>query len=98
MKKKPAHENKEHLSNLLDRYKKRFRPPQASVEKVVIASVERVTGIALQATEVEYTPSTKTIHLRVPSILKTELKAKEMLIIDAVKKDLPREDVPTLFI
>ena len=98
MKKKPAHENKEHLSSILDRYKDRFRPPQASVEKIVQAVIEEVSGFALQPTQIEYTPSTKTIYLKVPSVLKNELRAKQTVITTALQKQLPKEDVPQLYL
>lgn len=98
MKKKPAEQNKEHLSNLLERYKKRLRPPQASVEKVVLETIEKVAGFTLEPNQLEYTVATKTIHLRVPSLLKTELKAKQADIKKELQKTLPDSDLPELFI
>ena len=98
MKKKPAHQNKKHLSNLLQVYKDRLRPPQASVEKQVAKVISTVVGLEISSEQVSYTVATKTIKLSVPSLLRTEIKAKEMEIRKQLKTELAARDIPELFI
>jgi hypothetical protein len=72
MKKDPT-ENKHQLGNLLSRYKNIFKPPQASVEKEFIVAVETVCGIKLLPHQVEYRVASKTISIKAPSLLRSEL-------------------------
>jgi hypothetical protein len=96
-KKDPA-QNKEHLSNLLARYKERFKPPQASVEKAFVAAVQTQTGISLDTSQVTYSVHSKTIGLQVPSLIKTELKKKQQDIQHELQKTLPKSEVPTVIL
>jgi hypothetical protein len=98
VRKKDHTTNKHHLSNLLARYKSRLKPPQASVEKAVIAAVEKETGITVTSDQVTYTVFNKTVTLQLPSIIKTELKKKQSAIQTELKKTLPESEVPTFFI
>ncbi|MEY2665462.1 MAG: hypothetical protein RLZZ480_567 [Candidatus Parcubacteria bacterium] len=72
MKKDPT-ENSHQLGNLLARYKNLFKPPQASIEKEFIAAVEMVCGITLLPHQVEYKVTSKTIIIKAPSLLRSEL-------------------------
>lgn len=98
MEKKELHTNKQHLSNILDRFKDRFKPPQASVEKVFIDVVKEVVGFTLKPENVDYSVVNKTIHLKISSLLKTELKAKQSEINEVLLQRLPKHDVPKVFL
>lgn len=98
MKKKPATTNTNQLGNILARYKNRFKPPQSSVEKIVIEAVGHTTGFTLKKEQVTYTVSTKTITLAVPSVMKSEIKAKQFEVQQFLKEKLPASDVPVLII
>lgn len=98
MSKKPPEQNKQHLSNLLAAYKDRFKPPQASVERLVIETVKEVTGVELRPSQVIYTVSTKTIKLNTPSILRAELQASQNAIKQSLKQKLPEHNIPEVFI
>lgn len=82
------------ITSLLDRYRERLRPPQASVEKVVVAVIQEEIGISLRPEQVSYTVATKTLVLRVPSVLKTELLTKRQTILSVTKQRLGRHNAP----
>lgn len=98
MTKKQPQQNKEHVSNLLQVYKDRLKPPQATVERVVVQAVEQVTGFTPRVEQVTYNVATKTVSLQVPSILKTEIKANQAAIQDILEKQLSRYEVPGFFV
>lgn len=98
MEKKPAHTNKQHLSNVLSLYKDRFKPPQASVEKVFIQVVQEVTGFSLKPNQVNYSVGNKIISLQVSSLIKTELKSKQQAIVERLVEVLPKQDVPKVIL
>lgn len=98
MPKKPQEHNREHVSNLLQIYRDRIKPPQASVEKEVVACIKKVTGIELQPEQVVYTVSSKTITLRVPSILKTEIKAAQEPLQACLQESLSAQSMPKVLL
>jgi len=94
MKKDPT-QNENQLGNLLARYKKIFKPPQASVEKECIAVIIEVCGITLLPHQIEYQVATKTLQLKTPSLLRSELKLKSGLILAELAKRLDASTTPT---
>lgn len=93
--KKPADANESQIGNLLLKYKKHLKPPQASVEKECIEVIKEVTGFLLKEGQVKYTVSSRTLHLQVPSVLKSELKAQYPNILLALKSRLTAAHSPT---
>ena len=87
-----------HIGDLFDRYKKRFKAPQASVEKVCIKIIKDVTNFDLKTDQVKYTVSTRTIYLQVPSILKTELKFHYKTILKNLEYELGKETTPKIIL
>ena len=98
MRKKPPTENSSQLGNILARYKNRFKPPQSAVEKVVIEGVAAVAGFALKKEQVAYTVSSKTVTFKVPSIIKSEIKAKHKELSVYLSAHLPESDVPKVLL
>lgn len=82
------------LNSLLQVYKDRFIPPQASVEKVCAEVISGVTPFTITTDQITYTVHTKTIHLSVPSIVKTELTFYHNIILQELKNRLPKQTVP----
>jgi hypothetical protein len=78
------------ISELFARYKDRIKAPQASVEKECVAVISEVTGLSVTVEQVTYTVSTKTLSLRVPSILKNELRLRQQDILCELKNRLGR--------
>lgn len=82
------------IGDLFESYKKRFKAPQASVEKEVIDVFKEVTGFELSPDQVVYTVSTKTLFLQVPSVYKTELRFHHPAVLKELKKRLGEEGAP----
>tara|TARA_B100000508_G_scaffold78473_1_gene61021 strand:- start:17717 stop:18013 length:297 start_codon:yes stop_codon:yes gene_type:complete len=82
------------IGNLFDRYKNHFKPPQASVEKEVREVIKEITGFSLELGKINYTVSTKTISLKVPSVLKTEIMFKQEEILSSLKDKLGKDSSP----
>lgn len=98
MEKKPAEENKQHLGNLLARYKERFKPPQASVVKECIEVIESVCGIVLEQKHLTYTVSTRTLTVQTSSMIRSELKTHHTAITTELQKRLGAHNAPSLII
>lgn len=86
------------VGDLFDRYTTRFKAPQASVEKECIAVIKQVTGFELTSSQVSYTVSTKTISLRVPSILKSELQFHHQVILQELENRLGKDGCPKVLL
>ncbi len=95
MKKKDPSENGSQLGNLIERYKRILQPPQASIEKEFIQVVTETVGIQLLAHQVSYTVSNKTIYIKAPSILRSELLLHKVEILKVLKEKLGEQASPT---
>jgi hypothetical protein len=98
MKKKDPSESVHQLGNLLARYKAVLKPPQASVERECIMVVKEVTGIELLPQQVSYTVATKTLVLKTPSLLRSELLLQRQGILIELKKRLGEKRAPDVII
>jgi hypothetical protein len=94
MKKDPTH-NGNQLGNLLARYQKIFKPPQASVEKECVKVIFDVCGISLLPHQLEYRVATRTLQLKTPSLLRSELILKSDEILVELSKRLEVSTTPT---
>jgi len=97
MKKHPS-QNENQLGNLLLRYKKHFKPPQASVKKECLVAIKNITGLTLTEKQLAYTPNTRTLVLQVPSILKSELKISYKKILTEAETLLGKDSCPLTII
>lgn len=86
------------VGDLFEKYKTLFKAPQATVEKECIVVVSEVTGYKLTPGQVSYTVSTRTISLRVPSILKSELKFYYSQILKVLENRLGVDGSPKVII
>ncbi len=82
------------IGDLFERYRTHFKAPQGSVEKEVIEVIHSITGFRLEKKQVSYTVSTRTISLRVSSILKTEILFKKQEILNHLKNSLGKDNSP----
>jgi hypothetical protein len=98
MKKKDPSDNDRQLGRLLERYKTLLKPPQASVEKECILVIEELTGIALRPHQVRYTVSTRTLTVKAPSLLRSELSLHRLDLLEAFKNRLGATVAPTTII
>jgi len=97
MKKDPSF-NKNQLGNLLERYKTHFQPPQASVEKECILVIKDVTGIELTKQQISYSVVTRTLVIKAPSLIRSELKTKHPLILKELSGRLGSKNPPVAII
>ncbi|MEM9336753.1 MAG: hypothetical protein AAGA35_02785 [Patescibacteria group bacterium] len=72
------------VSDLFDKYKQILIPPQKTVEKAFTEVVEEVLEITIDQKLVSYTPSTNTIGLTVPSVIKQEIKLHQQEVLTHV--------------
>jgi hypothetical protein len=94
MKKKDPNESMHQLGNLLLKYKSLLKPPQASVEKECITAITHVTGITLLPHQVSYTVATKTLILKAPSLVRSELMLRRGDILEECKRRLGEKGSP----
>lgn len=97
MQKKDPTLNIQQLGNLLERYKKHLKPPQASVEKECIDIIKDLCGLVVQPHQVSYSVSTKTLHIKTPSIVRSELVMKYPDIMTELKRRLG-ESAPQMIV
>lgn len=93
MKKDPTN-NKQQLGQLLERYKRLLKPPQASVEKEAISVIAAVSGITLTSTQVRYTPSTRTLAITAPSVIRSELLRITPTLLSQLQNELGAGHAP----
>lgn len=94
MRKKDPNDSVHQLGNLIARYKTLLKPPQASVEKESIIVIKEVTGIEIQPHQVSYTVATKTLVLKTPSLLRSELLLHRERILSELKQRLGEKGSP----
>lgn len=95
MRKKDPNESEHQLGNLLLKYKALLKPPQASVEKECIKVIQEVTRIELLPHQVSYTVSTRTLNIKAPSLLRSELMLHREAILGGLKRQLGEKSAPT---
>jgi hypothetical protein len=83
------------IGDLFDCYRKTLFAPQKTVEKVCLITIKEVTGFILSEECVDYKVSTKTLYIKAPSLLKSELKFHHSIILEEVKKKLSGKEYPT---
>jgi len=86
------------VGDLFDKYRTLFKAPQATVEKEFLIVVTEVTGYKLALGQISYTVSTRTISLRVPSIMKSELKFHYSKILQTLENRLGVDGSPKVII
>jgi hypothetical protein len=86
------------LGDLFERYNKRFKAPQASVEKECITVIKEITSIEVTLKYITYTVSTRTIFIQAPSLLKSELRFHHSSILQALEKRLGKDVCPKVII
>ena len=84
----PRDGNLKKVSDLFEAYRKRLRPPQQSVLRVFVEVVDELLSIQLEVEKLEYSVVSKTIHLKVPSAVRSELKLHEKELLAHLKARL----------
>lgn len=87
-----------HLGSLFDRYRKILVPPQASVEKRVAEIICEITPLTITKEQVSYSVGSKTIVLKVPSILKSELQHHKTAILGRLESEMGIKNSPKVIL
>lgn len=86
------------IGDLFEHYRKVLYAPQKTVEKICISTIKEVTGFQLTESNVVYNVATKTIYLKAPSLLKSELKFHHEVILAKVKNQLSDKECPKMIL
>jgi hypothetical protein len=97
-KRKDPNENKNQLGNLLERYKRIIKPPQATVVKEAVLIIEGITTIKLLPHQLSYTVGSRTLFIKAPSIICSELRSHHPTIIKELQSRLGAQNAPTTII
>lgn len=82
------------ISDLFETYKKRLRAPQKTVIDTFVEVVSDVLEFTITRESVSYTPSTKTLVLRVAGPLKTEILLRKGELLTHMKGRLGAQSAP----
>ncbi len=82
------------VKDLFAKYKLTLQAPQKTVELESLKVIGEITSIKLTEDQVEYTVSSRTLFIKAPSLIKQELKIKNKLILEQLKKSLGAKSSP----
>lgn len=82
------------VGSLFDKYLKVLKPPQSSVEKVACEVINEVVGCRLLPHQVSYTVATRTLYVKAPGLIRTEVTLKRTEVLYRLKERLPGNDSP----
>jgi hypothetical protein len=83
-----------HVTALFEKYKQRIKPPQKTVQNVMVEVIFDVTGYTVKDTALFYIVSTRTLTLKIPSILKQEILLHQSEILIHAKGRLGETNAP----
>ena len=86
------------VGDLFDKYRKRLKAPQSTVEKACASVIKEVSGFDVTAEQITYTVSTRTVFLQVPSLLKSELRFHNKTILNKLEEQLGKEGAPQVIL
>lgn len=86
------------IGDLFARYQVRLRAPQKTVEMACIEAIEEVLQFSLQPHQVSYTPTSRIIMITAPSLIKSEIKAREATILTCITKRLGHASSPVVIL
>lgn len=82
------------VKDLFEKYRKTLQAPQKTVELEGIRVIGELTNITLREDQIEYTPSTRILFIKAPSLIKQEVKMKNNNILSELKKRLGAKSAP----
>ncbi len=82
------------ISDLFETYRKRLRAPESSVAQEFCNVVNETIGIQLALKNVSYKPTTRTLLLKVPGQIKTEILMRKDEILIHMKGRLGEQNAP----
>lgn len=83
-----------HITNLFDSYRTRLIAPKRTIIEAFIEVVSDLYGFTVGAEEIAYTPATRTLSLRSPGPLKTEVLLRKEEILAHLTGRLGQKNAP----
>lgn len=82
------------VKDLFEKYRKTLQAPQKTVEIEAVRVIGEITNLKLREDQVEYTVATRVLAVKASSLIKQEIKIKNNLILDELKKRLGGKSSP----
>jgi hypothetical protein len=82
------------VRDLFEKYRKTLQAPQKTVELEAIRVIGELVNITLKEHQVFYTPSSRILAIKAPSILKQEVAMKRDAILTELKHRLGAKNAP----
>lgn len=79
------------VGSLFEKYAKTLKPPQRSVEKMACEAIQAIVGCVLEDNQVSYTVATRTLYIKAPALLRSEIKLHGSEILAVLRDRLPKE-------
>ena len=82
------------LSDLFKKYTDILNAPQGTVVSAFIEVIFEVLGVRIEKEDCTYSVSSKTLSLRVPGMIKTEIKLQKKLILQKIAERIGEKSAP----
>lgn len=82
------------ISDLFKKYAETLQAPQGVVVDAFIDAVHVVLGVRLEKEQCSYTVQTKTLMVRAPGIIKTEIKKQQKQLLDHMRETVGAKSIP----
>lgn len=76
------------LGSLFEKYRTLLVPPQHTVEKAACDVINRHIRGTLTVEQVSFTVATKTLYIKAPALLKSEIKLQQETIHEDLRREL----------
>jgi len=86
------------IGDLFEKYKHTLRAPQGVVTNAFIEVVTDLIGIEIPKEHISYSVHNKTLTMRIPGPLKTEILLKKKEILTHMKGRIGEQSVPKVFL
>jgi hypothetical protein len=83
------------VRDLFEKYRKNLKAPQKTVELEAVRVIGELLNLKIKEELVSYTPSSRTLVLHVPSLLKQEIKLRQNEVLSELKSRLGDKGCPT---
>lgn len=83
------------ISDLFKKYKDVLRAPQGVVVDAFIEVVFERLGVRIEKEQCTYGVATKTLSIRVPGMIKSEIKLQKKIILNRMAEKLGDKSAPT---
>ena len=77
-----------HISDLFSRYKNQIKPPQSAVIKEFVLITKKQLNFDIKTEQCSYSVATKTLHLKTPSVMKSEILRQKTPILKELRASL----------